>query len=242
VSRPRERFEGAIAGVGTAEGTRVVLGSWRRSPFGTGAAGAFTDAMVERADGHRLLLAPTSEVAEYVSGVYRFDEVRVVDVRLTTPPVRTGAVWEVSAGPLQLRLVVGRRTPLGWLLRAVPGPLAASPAWATAVDPVARRVLKGVSTRGSAGGGRREYYGARDVRSLTGARTTWDGQDLGPLAPVLPPVRFGFGSTPPAPSLVRVVSTVEAAASPSPPVPVPHPGPPVAVKEAPASRKRASSG
>ncbi|WP_298801161.1 hypothetical protein [uncultured Pseudokineococcus sp.] len=209
-ARRRERFEGAIAGVGTAEGTRVVLGHWRRSPFGEGAAGAFTDAMVERADGHRVLLAPTDEVGEYVSGVYRFDEVRVVDVRLRTPPVRPGAVWEVEAGPLRLRLAVGRRTPLGALLRLVPGPVASAPAWATAVDPVARRVLRGVSTRGSAGGGRREWYGARDVRALVGATTSWDGRDLGPLVPVEPPVRFGFGSTPPAPSLVRVVSTVEA--------------------------------
>ncbi|WP_422631796.1 hypothetical protein [Pseudokineococcus basanitobsidens] len=200
-----------MAGVGTREGTRVVLGHWRRSPFGPGAAGAFTDVMVERADGHRVLLAPTRAVADYVAAVYRFDEVRVVDVRVLTPPVAPGAVWRVEAGPLRLAVEVGRRTPLGWLLRAVPGPLAAAPAWAEAVDPVARRVLRGVSTRGSAGGGRREWYGARDVRSVTAATTSWDGLDLGPLAPVEPPVRFGFGSTPPAPSLVRVVSTVEAA-------------------------------
>ncbi|MEJ5914028.1 hypothetical protein [Pseudokineococcus sp. 1T1Z-3] len=210
-ARARERFEGAIAGLGTREGTRVVVGHWRRSPFGGGAAGAFTDAMVERADGTRLLLAPTRAVADYVSAVYRFDEVHVVDVRVRTEPVRTGAVWEVDAGALRLRLEVGGRTGLGWLLRAVPGPLAAAPAWASLVDPVARRLVRGVSTRGSAGGGRREWYGARDVRVLAGADTRWDGVDLGPLAPVDPPVRFGFGSTPTQPSLVRVVSTVEAA-------------------------------
>lgn len=213
--RLRERFEGAIAGVGTREGTRVVVGHWRRSPFGDGLAGAFTDAMVERADGHRVLLAPTREVADYVSGVYHFDEVRVVDVSVSTPPVAPGAVWRVEAGPLRLAVEVGGRTSLGWLLRAVPGPLAAAPAWATAVDPVARRVLRGVSTRGSADGGRREWYGARDVRALVRAETCWDGADLGEVAPVDPPVRFGFGSTPPRPSLVRVVSTVEAARGPT---------------------------
>jgi hypothetical protein len=37
---------------------------------------------------------------------------------------------------------------------------------------------------------------------------TWDGEDQGGLAPVDPPVRFGFGSTPRTPSLVRVVTLV----------------------------------
>jgi len=205
----RHRFTGAIAGLGTTGGTRVVVGHWHRSPFGAGAAGAFTDVMVERPDGHRVLLAPTQEVADYVTGVYTFDETRVVDVAVTTPSVRPGAEWVVDAGPLSVRLVLGGRTPLGLLLRCVPGPLAAAPAFAAAVDPVARVVLRGVRTRGSAGGGRREWYGARDVRAVVAARASWDGEDLGALAPVEPPVRFGFGSSPPAPSLVRVVSTVE---------------------------------
>lgn len=210
-TRGRERFVGTIAGLGTAEGTRVVLGHWRRSPFGRGRGGAFTDVMVERADGHRVLLAPTAQVGDYVSGVYLFDEVRVVDVRVATPPVRPGAVWRVEAGPLALTLTVGRRTALGALLRCVPGPLATAPLFSELVDPVARRVLPGVSTTGSAAGGRREWYGARDVRAVTDARVRWDGADLGPLADVDPPVRFGFGSTPRSPSLTRVVSTVEAA-------------------------------
>ena len=37
----------------------------------------------------------------------------------------------------------------------------------------------------------------------------WDGADQGGLTPVEPPVRFGFGSTPRAPSLVRVVTLVQ---------------------------------
>src|SRR4051794_37547125 len=47
-------FDGWIAGVGTREGTRAVLGRWSSSPWG-----AFADVMVERPDGHRILLAPT---------------------------------------------------------------------------------------------------------------------------------------------------------------------------------------
>jgi hypothetical protein len=68
----RQRFRGRIAGAGSTSGVRVVVGWWHESPFGE-----FADAMVERADGHRLLLAPTDEVAALVSGTYVFDEVRV---------------------------------------------------------------------------------------------------------------------------------------------------------------------
>ncbi|PPF87281.1 hypothetical protein C5B96_04425, partial [Subtercola sp. Z020] len=71
-----ERFEGRIAGFGTGAGARVVVGMWERSPFGR-----FADVMVEFGGGHRLLLAPSDAVAEYVAGTYNFDEVRVVPVR-----------------------------------------------------------------------------------------------------------------------------------------------------------------
>ncbi|GAA2458669.1 hypothetical protein [Streptomyces macrosporus] len=192
------RFDGWIAGVGTSSGTRVVVGHWVRSPFGP-----FSDVMLEEADGRRVLLAPTRQVADFVAGVYRFDRVRVVPTSVHV----AGAVWSVAAGPLALRFAVGRRGPLGLLLRCVPGALAARPAWATLTD-LPARLLPGVRTRGSAGAGRREWYGARDLRPVTAAAGSFEGEDLGGLAPVDPPVRFGFGSTPRAPAVVRVVSTV----------------------------------
>jgi hypothetical protein len=70
-------------------------------------------------------------------------------------------------------------------------------------------VLRGVRTRGSAGNGRREWYGATDAHEITAASGTFDGVDLGRLAPVTPPPRFGFSSTPPRPSVTTVVTTVE---------------------------------
>ncbi len=194
-----DRFDGFIAGLGTAAGLRVVVGHWPSSPLG-----AFTDVMVERPDGHRVLLAPTERVAAFVAGTYTFDEVCRVPVDATA----AGARWTVRAGPLELTFTVGRRPPLGALLRAVPRPVATDPRWIAAIDLVARRVLPGVRTRGSAGQGRHEYYAALDLHRVTGAGVTWDGVDQGGLAPVDPPVRFGFGSTPRAPSLVRVVTLV----------------------------------
>ncbi|MGW7056016.1 hypothetical protein [Streptomyces sp. NPDC054887] len=195
----RLRFDGWIAGVGTSSGTRVVLGHWPRSPFGP-----FSDVMIERPDGERLLLAPDHQVAAFVADTYGFDTVRVVPVEVRM----TGASWAVEAGPLHLRFTVGSRGPLGLLLRAVPRPLAARPFWAALVDFPAR-LLPGVRTRGSAGDGRREWYGAQDLLPVTTADASFEGVGLGPLAPVDPPVRFGFGSAPRRPSLVRVTTTVE---------------------------------
>ena len=81
----RQRFRGRIAGVGSTSGTRVVVGWWHESPFG-----AFADVMLETAAGHRVLLAPTPQVAELVATTYTFDEVRLEPVSVRPQlPART---------------------------------------------------------------------------------------------------------------------------------------------------------
>ncbi|MFI5683124.1 hypothetical protein [Streptomyces sp. NPDC051636] len=185
--------------MGTSSGTRIVLGHWQRSPFGP-----FSDVMIERADGERLLLAPTPRTADFVSGVYVFDSVRVVPVEVSV----VDGTWTVTAGPLGLRFTTGRRGIPGLLLRAVPAALARRPAWGALMDPVARLLLAGVRTRGSAGGGHREWYGARDLRPIHQVSAVFEGRGLGAAAPVEPPVRFGFGSVPRAPAVTRVTTTV----------------------------------
>ncbi|GFN09228.1 hypothetical protein Smic_77840 [Streptomyces microflavus] len=70
-------------------------------------------------------------------------------------------------------------------------------------------LMPGVRTLGRAGPGRREWYGARDLRPVLAADAVLDGVSLGRLAPLDPPVAFGFGSAPRTPSLVRVTTTVE---------------------------------
>lgn len=194
-----ERFDGWIAGIGTASGLRVVVGHWASSPLGE-----FTDVMVEQPDGHRILLAPDERVADFVSATYTFDEVRLGPVDHHVG----GRHREVVTAELTCAFRVGSRPPLGLLLRAVPGRLATAPRWIATIDAVARRVLPGVRTVGSAGGGRTEYYGARDLHRVEAAVVRWRGADQGPLAPVRPAVRFGFGSTPAAPSLVRVTTSI----------------------------------
>lgn len=196
----RLRFDGYIAGIGTSGGTRIVVGHWPVSPYGP-----VSDVMVETPGGHRLLLAATAPLADFVAATYRFDEVRVVPISVAPGP----AVWHLIAGPLEVSFAVGARGALGRVLRAVPARLAGRPGWISVVDVPARVILRGVRTRGGAGGGRREWYGARDLWPITSASATLEGDDLGALADVAPPVRFGFGSVPRQPGLVRVTTTVE---------------------------------
>jgi hypothetical protein len=196
----RSRFRGHIAGLGSTGGTRVVVGHWPETPLGP-----FSDAMVETGSGHRVLLAPRPEVRDFIAATYSFDEVRLEPVEVTV----AGSVWSFRSESLSLDFTEGRRTPLGAALRCVPGRLAASPAWCTVTDPVARLVMDGVRTRGTAGNGRREWYGATDARAVTGLSGAFDGSDLGGLADVDPACRFGFSSTPRKPTLTTVVTTVE---------------------------------
>lgn len=198
--RARVRFVGEICGFGTTSGYRVVIGRWTASPLGP-----IADAMVEAPDGHRTLVAPSIAVAEYIAATYTFDEIA------TGPVVAERSTHGlVVQGPgLEATVTLGRRPPLGLVLRAVPHRVAAAPWFAALVDPLARRVLPGVRTRGTAGGDRREWYGAHDLHAVAAVRASWRGQDLGTLAPVDPPVRFGFGSTPRRPSVVAVTTTID---------------------------------
>ena len=96
-----DRFDGAILGVGTTSGVRVVVGRWEGSPLG-----AFADVMLATADDQQVLLAPDEAVAEYVSQTYNFDE--VVHCPVTVRDTGDGASrrWHVSAGELVLDVTV----------------------------------------------------------------------------------------------------------------------------------------
>lgn len=197
-------FTGHIAGFGTGAGVRLVVGTWAKSPFG-----AFTDVMVATADDERILLAPTAQIADFVSSTYNFDHIDIASVTATLN--RNRLVLNTSR--LSLDITVGGASPIDLLLRLVPGPLATAPWWLRTIDPIASRVIPGVHTAGSAGNGRREYYGVRRARSITSVSGRFDGRDLAGVAPLLPPVRFGFSSAPPTPQIVAVTTTIDMPAS-----------------------------
>ena len=200
VSAQRVRFDGEILGLGTASGIRLVAGVWSASPFGE-----IVDVMVEDADGHRTLIAPRRDVADFIAATYVFDAIRIEPTTLH----RDGETTLIGSASLELVIQVGHRTGVGQLLRLVPGPLRRARWWTRAIGPLARLLRPGVRTVGTAGGGRREYYCAADEHQITSVKGTFDRIDLGDLRPVLPAVRFGFASTPPAPSRVRVTTLID---------------------------------
>lgn len=196
----RLRFDGDITGIGTTSGTRIVIGHWPASHLGD-----FADVMMEFPDGERLLIAPDPEVREFVTATYNFDRTVLADVTYTTDGRQTA----VTAGDLVVTFTTGTPTGLGRLLSLMPAAIVTAPWFCAISDPIARVFLRGVRTRGTAGGGRREYYGARGQRRVTDVEATWRGDDLGRLTDVEPPVRFGFGSTPTRPSTTRITTTID---------------------------------
>lgn len=193
-----QAFTGHIAGIGTTSGTRLVLGMWDETPMGS-----FADAMIETPDGHRTLVAPRQDVADFIAGTYAFDEVVLAPVTL-----ERGQVWRLTSTDLDVAFVPGRQIWVSPLLHAVPGVLRRTAGWARFCNPIASRLMPGVQTHGTAGGGRTEWYAARDVRSVDSATVTWRGARLGRLAPLTPAVRFGFASAPERPSLTALTSYV----------------------------------
>jgi len=195
----RHVFTGRIAGLGTTSGVRLVIGMWETTPFGP-----FADVMLEEPGGHRILLAPTDEIADFIATTYTFDEVRVAPVTFR----RTTAGVTLSAPRLSLTFGVGSISPLGRLLRIVPPAFATNTTWLRTIDPIVRLLVPGVRTAGSANAGRREFYGVTRAHTITDAAATWRDRDLGSLAPLWPPVRFGFSSAPPSPQIVEVTTTI----------------------------------
>ncbi len=191
-------FTGHIAGIGTRSGTRLVLGMWDETPMG-----AFADAMIEDAAGHRTLVAPRREVADFIATTYSFDEIVIAPVTVSRE-----SVWRLTSTDLDVTFSPGRQLWVSPLLKAVPAPVRRSSTWARLCNPIASRLMPGVRTFGSAGSDRTEWYAARDVRRIDSASVRWRGEDLGALAPLTPAVRFGFASAPARPSLTALTSYV----------------------------------
>ena len=162
--------------------------------------------MLQTADDERVLLAPDDTIADFVSSTYRFDRVELGDVSsaLDAQQLNVSAPRNFEA-----RIGLGGPAPVDRLLRLVPSRLATSPRWLRAIDPVAARVVPGVHTYGTAGNGRVEYYGVRRSRRITAIDGHYRGVPLGGLAPLRPPVSFGFSSAPSSPQIVSVTTTID---------------------------------
>ena len=170
-----------------------MVGTWGTSPIGR-----LDDLMWARPDGRRLLVASTPQAAEYVSGVYGFDEVLVAPLKVEMDG-RFLNLRATSLG-LELHLRAGRALSMPW----------PRPAWFTrwVEGPIARRLL-GVNTYGVSPSGVQEWYRAVSVRRILSGWASIDGRDLGPLGPIDPPAGFGFSEPPRFPTMVAVHPLLE---------------------------------
>ena len=127
--RTRQRFEGTIAG----------LGLHRRHPHRARPLAGVPVRGVRRRHGRTRRRPPAAagaRVGRWPTSCRR----RTPSTRCASSPCRSGSPRRYGACPPGSLLVsaftTAGRPPLGWLLRAVPATVAASPAWASAVDPV----------------------------------------------------------------------------------------------------------
>jgi len=68
-------FEGRITSCGFSSGDRIVVGTWRNTPFGS-----FSDIMWAKPDGSKVLIAPNEKIANYISSLYDFDIIKIEDL------------------------------------------------------------------------------------------------------------------------------------------------------------------
>lgn len=188
----------------------MVVGAWHASPLGP-----LADVMWVDPDGHRVLLAPTDAVADYVGGLYAFDEVRLVPV---TGRVDARSV-HLRAGPLQLCLAAGARTWRSWVFALRPRRLRRSPAWIAVEDrlvaplgPLLLGGAPGVRLAGPTPGGRHEWYSIDDHRHLASGHLVVDDEDAGVLAPLRAGLGVGLSDFPTAAALVTLTTLIEPSA------------------------------
>jgi len=151
------------------------------------------DVMWACPDGERVLLVDRPAAGRFISAVYRFDRVEVVDLE-GAADLRS---LHLRAGPVEIDLRAGP----GWRIPLPRLRTAAITRWIE--GPVARAAM-GVRTYGVSPTGVREWYRADEYRPLSTATASVDGLDLGPLVPFVAPAGFGFSEPPRRPAMVRV--------------------------------------
>ena len=187
-------MRGTISAAGFPTGDRFVIGCWEQSPIGP-----LVDVMWGTPAGERVLLAPSPDAVEFITSIYEFDDVRVVE---TLTGRSDGKHTWVTAPELDLELELfgGRRRPV-----PITRPLAVT-RW---IERPIARALMGVETFGTSHHGAVEWYQTRGWRWVESGHAFLSGHDLGTPGTVTPPLQVGFSEPPPRPSIVQVHVTID---------------------------------
>tara|TARA_B100000003_G_scaffold156386_1_gene141790 strand:- start:6003 stop:6566 length:564 start_codon:yes stop_codon:yes gene_type:complete len=183
-------FSGRITSSGFSSGDRIVIGDWKYSPFGS-----FTNIMWAKSDGVRVLLSPNKNLAEYVSSLYSFEEVKITPIEVN----RGVKEISVKAGSLEVKMV--------WSL-SFPIPLW-RPKWfiSTFENTIAKKFFN-TSTFGITRDGRKEWYSIRGISKVVHGECKIDGIDLGQSVNFEIDACFGFSEPPKWPSSVTLKSYI----------------------------------
>ena len=184
-------FEGRITATGFSSGHRIVIGDWLESHLG-----GFANVMWAKPDGTRVLLSPSSEHAEYVSEIYNFEEVSIVDIEVQ----RLKREVKVKAGDLSVRISWGIPLPLPFW----------RPLWFIAtVESFFGRIIFGTKTHGRTKNERREWYAVKSISRVLSADAYFGGEDLGEKTRFETTACFGFSEPPSVPSSVTLKAYIE---------------------------------
>jgi starvation-inducible DNA-binding protein len=187
----RSVVRGTISSAGFEAGHRFVVGHWPVSPIGP-----MADVMWITGQDERILLVHRKDVADFITSIYEFDEIRVAPLSVQCDNRRL----RVRGHGVELELLGGGRRPV-----PIRRPLAVT----RFVEAPIARALMGTRTYGISPTGAREWYQTSGWRWVVGGSVTVDGRDLGPPRPIERPVGVGFSDPPRRPSMVSVKVTVE---------------------------------
>ena len=184
-------FDGRISSCGFSSGNRIVIGDWKKSPLGP-----FTNVMWARPDGSRVLLSPSIEHANYVSELYNFEEVKIVEMRIK----RSRKGLDIRTEEMSVRMTWGASFAIPiW-----------RPLWFIAsFEALFGRILFGTRTHGVTRNGRREWYSVRSLSRILKAEASFEGNDLGDSKEFEIDACFGFSEPPSMPASVTLKSYIE---------------------------------
>ena len=142
-------------------------------------------------DGQRILLAGNQKVADFVTSIYNFDDVRIGDLQTESD----GRVTTVEGLGLNLHLS-------GGIARVIPFSRPLS--FTRFVERPLAKFLMGVETFGTSSRGVSEWYQAKQWRWVKSGTAVLDGNNLGELSNFSQPIEVGFSEPPSKPAIVSL--------------------------------------
>ncbi|MDC0851570.1 hypothetical protein OAQ40_00745 [Euryarchaeota archaeon] len=185
-------FEGRITSCGFSSGDRLVIGSWKKSPFGI-----FADIMWAKSDGTKVLIAPNKEIGNYISSMYNFDIIKIEEIKLE----ETQNMIKLETEDINCYFEWNK---------GIPFIIKKRPLWFVAsIEYFFGWLMFRTKTHGKTKDGKEEWYVVDRLSKLTLAKAFIGDKNLGEFTDFYPKANFGFSDPPKMPSSVLVRSHIK---------------------------------